>query len=1013
MAWQRKVVQKLVQPDARQELPSSIENPSVLPPSGLDCENDVVETVPSETPVKSGKEAFDPSQVNQSTPEVRSYSWAEEVETQSFQEAVKETWSRFKESLPLQVGTKLQFKEPLQKDGQKIAQLDIVEIAVEASFWKYALICVVIGANPPLPVFEGFINRIWGKLGIERVARMISGFTMVKFRDETTRDLVLESGVAHFDKKPVILRPWTTDIDSLKSIKSILVWIRLPDLSLQYWGTNCLSALVSTIGKPIMIDKITKDRSMIKFAQILVDMEISESLPKYISYINERGQVVDQLIDYEWLPTKCSQCKKLGHTDFSCKFVEGVVWIKKEVMTTPVDGGSDHKESDSLLNPVQATSAQTQSKEAAESHPVKLPKDQGWAYLKKPGTQKSKNSATAQNTSNTFSVLQEQKQFLTDPSLLLNLNGKFQHIELECQSFCLTVVYGSNQLEARRVLWSELSALAFPVKPWLIVGDVNAVFGSADRMGGKAISLKELEDARQWLDLDIVEEMKIMGSFYTCAIANWEVVSNHCAIVLKHIPVQNKGMHPFRFYNMWTSHPKFKTTILNSWNKPLKSEGCSLEQISKKLHRLKFKLKRFNWKVVGDIVKNYEESKNTYQQAKISLFSDLTNQALSVAERSSYLEFKKQEAAYASFLYQKSKIDWIRFGDENSAMFYASMKKRKANNRIVSFVSENGRVEADYPKVINHFIHHFQSFLGCSSAASGHIESSVVNLGPLLSLDDQTDLIKPFFSQDVKTTMFSIKAVKSPGPDGFGAGFFKSLWSVIGKEVSIAVLEFFDTDYIPKSLNNTILTLIPKVSHPKNATEYRSIACCNTLYKCISKILCNRLTSILPKLVNQNQGAFVKNRSLAHNVLILQDLLKGYNRKRISPRCLMKIDISKAYDSIDWDFLENLLNAYKFPGRFIRWIMICLRGSSYCILMNGQLQGSFKGGKGLRQGDPISPLLFVLVMEYLTRAFHGAAKDKKFRFHPLCKSLNITNLCFADDLLLVCKAHASSIQIIQ
>ncbi|XP_062075605.1 uncharacterized protein LOC133779691 [Humulus lupulus] len=81
--------------------------------------------------------------------------------------------------------------------------------------------------------------------------------------------------------------------------------------------------------------------------------------------------------------------------------------------------------------------------------------------------------------------------------------------------------------------------------------------------------------------------------------------------------------------------------------------------------------------------------------------------------------------------------------------------------------------------------------------------------------------------------------------------------------------------------------------------------------------------------------------------------------------------------------------------------------------MNGQLQGSFKGGKGLCQGDPISPILFVLVMEYLTRAFHGAAKDKKFRFHPLCKSLNITNLCFVDDLLLVCKAHASSIQIIQ
>ncbi|XP_062080862.1 uncharacterized protein LOC133785657 [Humulus lupulus] len=144
------------------------------------------------------------------------------------------------------------------------------------------------------------------------------------------------------------------------------------------------------------------------------------------------------------------------------------------------------------------------------------------------------------------------------------------------------------------------------------------------------------------------------------------------------------------------------------------------------------------------------------------------------------------------------------------------MKKRKANNKIVSFVSENGRVEDDYLKVINHFIHHFQSFFGCSSADFGHIDSSLLNLGPILNLDDQIELIKPFSYQDVKTAMFSINAVKSPG-----------------KEVSNAVLEFFDTGYIPKSLNSTILTLIPKVTHPTNATEYRPIACCNTLYKCI------------------------------------------------------------------------------------------------------------------------------------------------------------------------------------
>ncbi|XP_062099866.1 uncharacterized protein LOC133805720 [Humulus lupulus] len=226
-------------------------------------------------------------------------------------------------------------------------------------------------------------------------------------------------------------------------------------------------------------------------------------------------------------------------------------------------------------------------------------------------------------------------------------------------------------------------------------------------------------------------------------------------------------------------------------------------------------------------------------------------------------------------------------------------------------------------------------------------------------------------------------------------------------------MDFFESARIPLSLNSTLLTLIPKVDHPTNASEFRPIACCNTLYKCISKMLCNRLNLVLPALISQNQGAFIKNRFLAHNVLILQDLLKGYNRRNVSPRCIMKIDISKAYDSIDWNFLENLLNALCFPKRFIKWIMICLRGSSYALVLNGSIQGRFKGARGLKQGDPISPLLFVIVMDYLTRLLLKTSREKEFKFHPLCKSLNLVSLCFADDLLLFCKANKSSVRLIQ
>lgn len=256
---------------------------------------------------------------------------------------------------------------------------------------------------------------------------------------------------------------------------------------------------------------------------------------------------------------------------------------------------------------------------------------------------------------------------------------------------------------------------------------------------------------------------------------------------------------------------------------------------------------------------------------------------------------------------------------------------------------------------------------------------------------------------------YFVYPAKSPGPDWFSSGFFKKSWEVVGPLVLNAVQEFFQTGKMLKQCNATSLVLLPKVQNLNNASEFRAISCCNVIYKCISKHISNSLKVVLSELVNPSQGAFMKGRELLFNVLVCQELARGYNRKTISPRCMMKIDLKKAYDSIHWDFIQEVLDTLKFPKLFSQWVMACITTTSFSIQLNRDIVGHFQGGRGLIQGDPISPLLFVLAKEYLSRLFQKQSMTKGFGFHPNCRRLKIVHLMFADDLILFCKADTHNV----
>lgn len=172
------------------------------------------------------------------------------------------------------------------------------------------------------------------------------------------------------------------------------------------------------------------------------------------------------------------------------------------------------------------------------------------------------------------------------------------------------------------------------------------------------------------------------------------------------------------------------------------------------------------------------------------------------------------------------------------------------------------------------------------------------------------------------------------------------------------------------------------------------------MYK-ISKILSNRLKPILPSTIGENQTTFVEGRNISDNIFLAQELFHGYHLKKSLSRVAIKVDIKKACDTIRWTVLWDILDLLGLSLQFIRWIHSCISSASFSVSINGGLHGFFSSSRGLRQGDPLYPYLFVLGMNVLAKILECKTNVSEFKFHWHCAKLKLTCLYFADDLLLL------------
>lgn len=209
---------------------------------------------------------------------------------------------------------------------------------------------------------------------------------------------------------------------------------------------------------------------------------------------------------------------------------------------------------------------------------------------------------------------------------------------------------------------------------------------------------------------------------------------------------------------------------------------------------------------------------------------------------------------------------------------------------------------------------------------------------------------------------------KSPEPNGMSPSFFQKYWHIVGSYVTNAILSVLHSGHLLHKMNYTHIVLIPKINEHKYVSDYQPISLGNVVYRIVSKVLANRLKLILPCVISDWQSAFVPNHLITNNTTAAFEVLHRMWNKRTRKKgqMIIKLDISKAYDWVECDFLRKIVLKLGFDDRQVHLAMETVHTATYSVLINGEPKGYISPSHGIKQGDPLSPCLFLLCVEGLS-----------------------------------------------
>ncbi|KAL8159786.1 hypothetical protein V2J09_001323 [Rumex salicifolius] len=617
----------------------------------------------------------------------------------------------------------------------------------------------------------------------------------------------------------------------------------------------------------------------------------------------------------------------------------------------------------------------------------------------------------------------------TDLQVILE-NQNFIHVKVKCarNDVHFFFVYGPPTPARRSIFWRDIEAAITRIfAPLFVGGDFNCILRMEERWGGSgglsqdSPTFADLVDRLDLIDLgfsgsrftwrrgpsEAPTVAKRLDRFFTNVVGRigWEeaVVRHLPAIRSDHNPLflcldpstsTNRGHRPFRFEAMWLAHPQFMSFLLKKWKRKKSAPdalGCLQEELR---------------------IWNKEVFKNLYYKKEKLLrrIEGIDNAVVSGApprlfRLQSKLKRELEDCLQQEelFWFQKSREKWVELGDRNTAYFHASTIIRRRRKYVLALKD------------------HAENWVVVKSELeelSLPPDASRMNLPrggfPSIHSTDLLRLGEPITDEEIRAAFYKMGAYKAPGIDRFQPVFYQKCWNVVRESVCTFIRDFFSTGCLPPEANETLIHLIGKVDSPELVSQFRPISLCNVLYKAITKILSNRLRPIMEYVVSPMQSSFIPGRFIMDNVLLAQELVHSMKRKTGRKGWfLLKLDLEKAYDRLRWDFIEDTLRDVGLPDSWVRWIIECVSSASMRVLWNGEITEKFTPSRWVRQGDSISPYLFVLCLERLSHLISTEVASGNWRPIRVCRGApRISHVFFADDIILAAEASVGQMRVI-